>query len=197
MQAMAKRLSFVFLLGAGCSGSDPLQSFDVTLATTSECTVTGDFSQTCEPADVLAAVTKTARWTVENGPSETVSRYPSFVVTLEDGEALPGITFDDDGLALEASVGCPGEGGRCFFARISEQSVDARDNNCGKFRERFVLFHTLKDDDTQIAGVRSVLFGNDEACGTPTTSQTLESISGSLAPSDALASTRFAPKEST
>ena len=172
----------VVAAGFGCADASRLVGLDVTLVPTLECTLTGTNSRDCEDPAVIGARSVTGRWILEKGDDSLVS------ITTHEGSTLTGVEFENDGRVI-ATDGCAGEGGTCAFTRRRFSSTDANNQNCTRFGEIIAVGHFDVDDANHFVGVFSDVNGNDEACGTPSISQSFFSVDGAVVDEPVLACT--------
>jgi hypothetical protein len=176
-------------LGVACGISpEDLESYDVTINPTQQCTLTGSTSRDCADPTVLAQQHTTGRWTFEHAPAQT------FTLTNEDGFTLPGIWFYDDATVLNQAP-CVGanDGSLCYFARRKFESTDPRDNGCTKFGELVAILLRTSNDEWN--GIVSDTSGTDQDCGTSTVVQNVNNVSGKKAAEDSLARQEAAAAE--
>lgn len=168
------------VVAAACGPSvAPVEAFAVVVAPTQDCTLTGATSRDCVDTAVLEQQRTRGRWILEHGANN------GFTVTTEEGITLPGIHFVDDGREPAVAPTCQGEGGRCYFARRRFESTDENNNDCTRFGELLVILR--RTEDGTITGLRSDTQGATETCGTSTTLERVDAVTGTLLPEAAAA----------
>lgn len=162
----------VVCLAASCGGPPPLEGWDVTLVPTSECTLTGSSSRSCEDEALLAQRSIQGRWIFDRADDGG-----SISITTHEGRTLSGLVFKND-LTVINVAGCAGEGGNCIFTRRRFTSTDENNLDCTRFGELVALGHIDPDNAEHFIGAFSDRNGNDENCGTPTINEVVFSLDG-------------------
>lgn len=165
------------ILSACGDDASRLVGWDVELVPTLDCTLTGQATRDCSDPAVLGQTRVTGRWIIDDdkGAPGFGGGAHAFTVTTETGITLAGLAFPNDNSFIQA-VGCAGEGGTCYFARHRTDSLDPNENNCRRFTELVVIVHTL--DDKTYQGLLSDVAGLDQACGTPSATELVHSVTG-------------------
>lgn len=156
---------------AGCGGDDSsLRTYDIHLVTQSDCSQVGQGAVSCEDPEALAALSVSGQWVFDYRGADT------FVVTTDEGRAVPGIFFNNTG-DIETTA-CTGQGGVCHFARARKDELDV-ESSCFKIRERVIDVY-IQDDDTLTGQLSDVQF-TDETCGTSLVTEVIVQVQGTLA----------------
>jgi hypothetical protein len=176
---------------AACGQEPLIVAYDVELAQISDCRQTGQSTQ-CTTDDELDDTVLRGRWYVEDRDGG------KFLLTLEDGATLAGLSFPNDGtnfLVVEAAdhpgaaVGCTGEGGTCFFARNGASGTDVS-TGCARKDEHAIILHELEG---VLRGEVVDAFSTDVACETASAAVAVVDVTGVLVDEPSLARERLAP----
>ncbi len=189
---MKRALASLLIVGASaCGQPEPIVAYDVELAQLSDCRQTGQSTQ-CTTDDELDDTIRRGRWYVEDRDAG------KFLLTLEDGATLAGLSFPNDGqniLLVEAAdhpgtaVGCSGEGGTCFFARNGSSGTDLS-TGCARNDEHAIILHELEGT---LLGEVVDAFSTDVECATASAAVAVVGVTGVKVDEPSLARERLSP----